>query len=76
MKWSDKPANCNDRIGVTVPGIRGFDERGQVEGYIHRGNIALLRKKLLEPHTERERDVLLWLLADAEAKLLRSRSTS
>ena len=70
------PVIRNDRIGVAVPGTRGFEKSGQVEGYIHRENIALFRKKLSEPHTEKERDVLLELLAEAKAKLLRSQSAS
>jgi len=66
----------NDRIGVAVPDTHGFEKGGQVEAYIHRENIALFRKKLSEPHTEKERKVLLELLAEAEAKLLRSPSAS
>ena len=38
-----------------------------MEKFIHRENLALFRKRLEEPHTEAEREVLLKLLAD-EAK--------
>jgi len=63
------PEIRNDRIGITVPSARAFGRRGQVEDYIHRENIALFKKKLAEPHTDKERDVLLELLAEAEARL-------
>jgi len=39
-----------------------------MEKYIHRENIANLRKRLAEPHTDQERKVLLKLLAEEEAK--------
>lgn len=44
-----------------------------MEDYIHRENIALFRKKLAEAYNDRERGVLLKLLDEEEAKLLRSR---
>jgi hypothetical protein len=66
----------NDRIGMTMADARAFGRRGQVEDYIHRENIALFRRKLAEPCTEKERELLLELLAEAEAKLLRSQSAS
>jgi hypothetical protein len=47
-----------------------------VEQYIHQENIALLKKRLAEPHTELERTVLLKLLAAEEARELRLRVTS
>jgi hypothetical protein len=47
-----------------------------VEQYVHRENVALLKKRLAEPHTDQERTVLLKLLADEEAKEQRSRPTS
>lgn len=50
--------------------------RGRVEQYIHQENIALLKKRLAEPHTELERTVLLKLLAAEEARELRLRVTS
>ncbi|WP_165435189.1 hypothetical protein [Bradyrhizobium sp. Leo121] len=46
-----------------------------MEKFIHNQNLALFRKKLNDPHiSEAERDVVLKLLADEEAKegLLRS----
>jgi hypothetical protein len=39
-----------------------------MEKYIHTENLALLRKRLAEPHGDAEREVLLKLLADEEAK--------
>ena len=39
-----------------------------MEKFVHRENLALFRKRLEEPHTEAEREVLLKLLADEEKK--------
>jgi hypothetical protein len=39
-----------------------------MEKYIHRENIALFKKRLAESHDDSEREVLLKLLADEEAK--------
>jgi hypothetical protein len=39
-----------------------------VENFIHRENLALFRKRLAEPHGDAEREVLLKLLAEEEAK--------
>jgi hypothetical protein len=39
-----------------------------MEKYIHRENLALFKKRLAESHTDAEREVLLKLLADEEAK--------
>ena len=39
-----------------------------MEKFIHRENIALFRRRLAEPHTDAEKDVLLRLLAEEEAK--------
>lgn len=39
-----------------------------MEGFIHRENLALLRKRLAEPCDEARRQVLLKLLAAEEAK--------
>ena len=39
-----------------------------MEKFIHRENLALLRKRLAEPHTDAERAVLLKLLAEEEHK--------
>ena len=39
-----------------------------VEKYIHRENLSLFKKRLAEPHTDAEREVLMKLLADEQAK--------
>ena len=39
-----------------------------MEKYIHRGNLTLLKKRLAEPHTDAEREVLMKLLTDEQAK--------
>jgi hypothetical protein len=39
-----------------------------MEEFIHRENLALFKKHLTEPHSEAEREVLLKLLADEQAK--------
>ena len=39
-----------------------------MEKYIHRENLALLRKHLAEPHSDAERKILLKLLMDEETK--------
>ena len=39
-----------------------------MEKFIHRENLALFKKRLAEPHSDAEREVLLKLLADEEAK--------
>jgi hypothetical protein len=39
-----------------------------MEKFIHRENLALFRKRLAEPHSDAERQVLLKLLADEEAR--------
>jgi hypothetical protein len=39
-----------------------------MEKYIHLRDLALFKKRLAEPHGEAEREVLLKLLADEEAK--------
>jgi hypothetical protein len=39
-----------------------------MEKYIHRENLALFKKRLAEAHNDVEREVLLKLLADEEAK--------
>jgi hypothetical protein len=39
-----------------------------MEKFIHEQNLALFKKRLAEPHTDAEREVLLELLADEEAK--------
>jgi len=41
-----------------------------MEKFIHRENLALYRKRLEEPHTVAEREVLLKLLAEEEKKLV------
>jgi hypothetical protein len=39
-----------------------------MEKFIHRENLAVFKKRLAEPHTDPEREVLLKLMADEEAK--------
>jgi hypothetical protein len=39
-----------------------------MEKYIHRENLALFKKRLAEAHNDVEREVLLKLAADEEAK--------
>lgn len=39
-----------------------------MEEYIREQNIILFKKRLAEPHSEPEREMLLKLLADEEAK--------
>jgi len=39
-----------------------------MEKFIHRENLTLFKKRLAEAHTDAEREVLLKLLADEEAK--------
>ena len=39
-----------------------------MEKYVHRENLTLFRKRLAAPHSDAERQVLLKLLADAEAR--------
>jgi len=39
-----------------------------MEKYIHLQNLILFKKRLAEPHSEAEREVLLKLLADEQAK--------
>jgi hypothetical protein len=39
-----------------------------MDKFIHRENLALYRKRVAEPHTKAEREVLLKLLAEEEAK--------
>ena len=39
-----------------------------MEEYIHRQNLALLKKRLAEPHSDTMHQVLLKLLAEEEAR--------
>ena len=39
-----------------------------MEKFIHRENLALFKKRLAEPRSDAEREVLLKLLAEEEAK--------
>jgi hypothetical protein len=39
-----------------------------MEKYIHQENLTLFMKRLAEPHSDAEREILLKLLADEEAK--------
>jgi hypothetical protein len=48
--------------------INGFSRKSVMESFIHRENLALFRKRLAEPRDEAERQVLLKLLGDEEAK--------
>ena len=41
-----------------------------MEEFIHQQNLALFKKRLAEPHTDAEREILMKLLADEEAKEL------
>ena len=41
-----------------------------MEKFIHRENLALFRKRLAEPCDDSQRQVLLKLLAEEEAKVL------
>lgn len=45
-----------------------------MDKFIHRGNLALLRKRLAEPHGDAEHQVLLRLLAEEEARDLPQRN--
>jgi hypothetical protein len=40
-----------------------------MEKFIHRENLALYKKRLAEPHSHAEREVLLKLLAKEQAKV-------
>ena len=42
--------------------------RSGYERVLHQENLALFKKRLAEPHTDAERDVLKKLLADEQAK--------
>ncbi len=46
----------------------------EMEKYIHGENQTLFKKRLAEAHTDAEREVLLKLLADEEAKELPRRN--
>jgi hypothetical protein len=39
-----------------------------MQEFIHRENLALFKKRLAEPHTDAEREVLMKLLTAEEAK--------
>jgi hypothetical protein len=39
-----------------------------MEEFIHRENLALFKKRLADPHTSAEREMLMKLLAEEEAK--------
>jgi hypothetical protein len=39
-----------------------------MEKFIHRQNVALFKKRLAEPHTDAEREMLLKLLTEEQAK--------
>ena len=50
--------------------VPSFNQGGQsiMEDFIHKENLALFNKRLAEPHTDADREVLLKLLADEKAK--------
>jgi len=60
------------RMGCALPAPKnGFSlqsGRLAVEKFIHRENLALFKKRLAQSHSDAEREVLLKLLADEEAK--------
>jgi hypothetical protein len=39
-----------------------------MEKFIHQENLALFKKRLAEPHTDAEREILVKLLTDEQAK--------
>jgi hypothetical protein len=39
-----------------------------MENFIHQQNLALFKKRLAEPHTDAEREILMKLLTDEQAK--------
>lgn len=39
-----------------------------MEKFIHQQNLALFKKRLAEPHTDAEQEVLMKLLTDEQAK--------
>ena len=39
-----------------------------VDDFIHRENLAIFKKRLAEPHSAKQRQILLRLLAEEEAK--------
>ena len=39
-----------------------------MEKFVHQENLALFKKRLAEPHTDAEREVLMELLTDEQAK--------
>jgi len=39
-----------------------------MEKYIHQQNLALFKRRLAEPHTDAEREVLIKLLTEEQAK--------
>jgi hypothetical protein len=39
-----------------------------MEEFIHQQNLALFKKRLAEPHTDVEQEILMKLLADEQAK--------
>jgi hypothetical protein len=45
-----------------------------MEEFIHRENLILFRKRLAEPRTEAQREMLVKLLAEEEAKVLPSKN--
>jgi len=53
---------------IAAPSSEFQSGRSAMEKCIHQENLALFTKRLAEPHSDAEREVLLKLLADEEAK--------
>jgi hypothetical protein len=51
-----------------APSFSFHSGRLAMEKYIHRKNLALFKKRLAESHSDAERQMLLKLLAEEEAK--------
>jgi hypothetical protein len=51
-----------------APSFSFQSARAAIEKYIHRENLALFEKRLAESHSDAERQMLLKLLAEEEAK--------
>jgi hypothetical protein len=53
---------------IAAPSFSFQSGRLAMEKYIHRKNLALFKKRLAESHSDAERQMLLKLLAEEEAK--------
>jgi hypothetical protein len=65
-------ATFGDRVHGSAPACLSPEEARVDDQYIQRENIALFRKRLLETSDLAARRVLLTLLAEEEAKAIRS----